>query len=243
MGKEGQKSSGLSELVYFLWLAKMAIPRTGHWAKVATPRTGHQWPKCFVNPLSNQYLSCCLLQNVHLSMVNGAQHGTVSEIWDLHPGKFRSVVLCASNFMILPQINKLISSSELTSHEKNLEIEKPELSCTNTWSLSKVLPKFMESLSWFLSKKKTEPGLDLKNFKCAPAHFFLGGAICRRDAWYVTHFRAYFCASLLISYHAFKLAVSAEAWYSQAVPYLITPWQYMPRLGHAILYSRLETTV
>ena len=73
MGKEGQKSSGLTRACYFLWLAKMA-----------TPRTGHQWPKCFINPFSNQNLCYYLSHNVHLIMVNGTQHCTVSEIWDLH---------------------------------------------------------------------------------------------------------------------------------------------------------------
>ena len=41
------------------------------------------------------------------------------------------------------------------------------------------------------------------------------GSICRGLAFYS------------ISYHA--LAVSAEAWH--AILYLVTPWQYLPRLG------------
>ena len=41
----------------------------------------------FVNSYSNQNLCCCLLHNVHLIVVNGAQHCTVSEILDVHPCK------------------------------------------------------------------------------------------------------------------------------------------------------------
>ena len=69
--RKARKALVSPELVYFLWLAE-----------VATPRTGHQWLKYFVNPFSNQNLCChCDLQhNVHLIMVNGAQHCTVSEI-------------------------------------------------------------------------------------------------------------------------------------------------------------------
>ena len=81
--------------------------------------------------------------------------------------------------MMLPQISKLISSSELTSHEKSLENEKPEFQ-----SFAKNFgPKFRQN-SWrahFAQKKDTVPGLDLKEFKCAPANFFLGDAIWRRD--------------------------------------------------------------
>ena len=68
--------------------------------------------------------------------------------------KFRSGVLCASNFMILPQIGELISSSELTSHEKSLENGKQELQ-----GFAKNFgPKFCQN-SWrahFAQKKKTQ---------------------------------------------------------------------------------------
>ena len=104
--------------------------------------------------------------------------------------KFRADVLFASNFMILPQISKQISSSELTSYEKKLENEKPELSCTNTWSLPKKIPKFMESS--VCSKKKTEVQILI----ISSGTLFFFGVPFADDSSYVTHFRAYFCAAL-----------------------------------------------
>ena len=56
--------------------------------------------------------------------------------------------------MVLAQIRKQISSTELTSYEKSLENKRLEFSCTNTWSLSKILSKFMETS--FRTKKKAQ---------------------------------------------------------------------------------------
>ena len=47
--------------------------------------------------------------------------------------------------------------------------------------------------------KKDNEGFRFKEFEVFNCTlFFLGGALCRRDFSYVTHFQAYFCAALYI---------------------------------------------
>ena len=94
----------------------------------------------------------------------------------------RAHVFFAHNFMVLAQTSK-----QITSYEKSLENKKPKLSCTNMWSLSKILSKFMECS--FCSKRDTERF----RFK----EFFSGVLFARCDSPYAAHFWAYFCAALM----------------------------------------------
>ena len=118
--------------------------------------------------------------------------------------KFNSDVLY-STFKILPQISKLISSSQLTSHEKSWENEKAELSCTNSWSLSKVLPKFMESSC--RSQKKTELGVHLHTF------FFSG---------------VQFADVMLDMLHIFWL-ISVQPWLKLSQKFNRSCWDYLKK--------------
>ena len=66
--------------------------------------------------------------------------------------EFRADILFSNNFIILIQISFLL----LKSYTKSLEREKPKLSGTKCWNLSKGFPKFFKSS--FCSKKEVQMG-------------------------------------------------------------------------------------
>ena len=76
------------------------------------------------------------------------------EIWDLLHQKIRADILFSHNFTILLQTIKPIRFPSLTSYTKSLGKEKTKLSCTDSWNLSKVSPKFLES-SFCSGKRKS----------------------------------------------------------------------------------------
>ena len=83
--RKARKALVSPELVYFLWLAKMA-----------TPRTGHLWPKCFVKSIIHILIiifvvACCIL-----SILSCKWQTALYCVWICILAKFRADVLFAS---------------------------------------------------------------------------------------------------------------------------------------------------
>ena len=153
--RKARKALVSPELVYFLWLAKMA-----------TPRTGHLWPKCFVKSIIHILIiifvvACCIL-----SILSCKWQTALYCVWICILAKFSPGVLFASNF----------ARTYIICHWKKLRAQET----------SAFLHKYMKPVQNFaqilgelilLKKKKTQRGLDLKNWKCTTAHFFLSGVL------------------------------------------------------------------
>ena len=89
--RKARKAQAFPQLIYFQWLARMVIPRTGE-----------LWQKCSIKSKFSTNICCCLFCDVHLIMVDSTQLVFVLEIWECYIKKlvqtsFKLSLLQSSN--------------------------------------------------------------------------------------------------------------------------------------------------